>query len=136
VGVIVAKREELLVTLLQRLEPGQSFIDCNLSHRSTLTAASCRPTTTMASSSKRCQARDLKSWPTFVVLISEGAIGAIADDHANGRCVRRSSEFCARPFGYAALCPSCRSISVPPVEEQTSGCEPDRMERSRKFSTY
>jgi hypothetical protein len=86
------------VPLLERLEPSQSFIDRDLSHRSTFIAALWYPTTTMASSSKRCQAGDLMSRPTFVALISTAAIGA--SPPAIIRVL-----FCALPPGYAALLP-------------------------------
>jgi hypothetical protein len=43
--------------LLEDVDVIQPFIDRDLSQRSAFVAASIRPTTTMASSSKRCQAR-------------------------------------------------------------------------------
>src|SRR3970040_1567535 len=67
VGVVVAKRQKFLVALLQGLEPCQPFIDRDLSHRSTLVAASQWPTTTMASSSKRCQAVPRRSVGGLVI---------------------------------------------------------------------
>jgi hypothetical protein len=69
-SVVVPKRQEFFVALLQGLEPCQPFIDRDSSHRSTLGAALEWPTTTMASSSKRCQAvprRFVRHLNTFVV---------------------------------------------------------------------
>jgi hypothetical protein len=90
----------------------------------------------MASSSKHCQAEDLTSRLIFVALIVECRAGASSPPNARrpfgGCCADPSLR--ARALGYTQLRQDGDRSAPHSIDEQTSGFEPDRMQRSEKSS--